>query len=92
MKEAVEKGGWESADDVMRVYDCDGHDSTLLHELALLSPSFWQALGRARGWSEHNHLKRWGEEIHSWYAQMHNFIDHLANGNDAESFFKAMYD
>jgi hypothetical protein len=40
--------------------------------LAIISPSFWQALGKARGWPPYR------------------LIDHLANGKDAESFFKEL--
>jgi hypothetical protein len=47
------------------------------HQLAFVSPSFWKSLGRARGWLPD-----------VWRGHWHRFIDHLADGNDAESFFR----
>lgn len=67
----------------------------------LLDPFFWQALGKAMGWSKNcrSYSKALGRgngqpifqgrvyEIGSWRYHWHNFIDHLAEGKDAESFF-----
>lgn len=70
----------------------------------LLSPLFWQALGKARGWQkftwtddegqlrseqegkEMEHVPGWGATL-TWRYSWHRFIDHLASGKDAESFF-----
>ena len=62
----------------------------------LLDPSFWQALGKARGWKDDDaHV--WGHEdmpmrdeelvLSAWENKMHDFIHHLAEGKDANSFF-----
>jgi glycosyltransferase involved in cell wall biosynthesis len=69
-----------------------------LHHL-LLIPSFWQALGKARGWKEDFYIsmyklsddvegKLWRRGCVSFYK--HAFLDHLAEGKDAESFFAAL--
>lgn len=51
----------------------------------LLDPLFWQALGKAEGWSDipsdFYHC-----DTH-WQFQWHSFIDHLASGKDVDSFF-----
>lgn len=62
-----------------------------------LQPSFWQAIGKSLGkesecidyhepkkcgcGSTHSSSKPW------WIVQQYRFIDHLAEGKDAESFF-----
>lgn len=48
----------------------------------LMNPLFWQSLGKAMGWYKGD-LGR-----DEWEKQWHYFIDHLAEGKDAESFFK----
>ena len=50
-----------------------------------LDPSFWQALGKARGWVDSRSLV-----LEGWAYYWHDFIDHLASGGDAESFFKEL--
>lgn len=54
-------------------------------------PLFWQALGKAMGkeddyahyvFEDEDMLMDW------WRANWHNFIDHLAEGKDADSFFE----
>lgn len=57
-----------------------------LKNRAFLDPQFWQCLGKARGW-------RVGQDsdeqvADEWWYVWHRFIDHLASGCDAESFFK----
>ncbi len=65
-------------------------------EETFLDPQFWQALGRALGWSEACDLAiscRHGEEEcqscrgSSWMYQWHCFIQALADGNTPEAFF-----
>jgi hypothetical protein len=46
----------------------------------LQDPDFWKALTTARKW----------EDVNSWRFHWHRFIDHLADGKDAESFFAAL--
>ena len=61
---------------------------------------FWQALGKAMGWENGADLdSRWdyvkGKTTYHyfndcWEFYWHRFIDHLAEGKAAESFFKEM--
>lgn len=58
-----------------------------------LDPLFWQSLGKALGWNGCNFGD--GRETFcswklSWKEEWHRFIDHLAEGKDAESFFKTL--
>jgi hypothetical protein len=73
IKEAVEKGGYEITFDHEHEYK---HGS---YGRFLLDPSFWQALGKAKGWN-----------IGTVEINWHRLIDHLAEGKDAESFFAAL--
>jgi hypothetical protein len=66
-------------------------------EETFLDPKFWQALGRALGWSEVCDLvSTWvhGEEEcqscrgYYWMYQWHCFIQALADGNTPEAFFQ----
>jgi hypothetical protein len=57
-----------------------------------LDPGFWQALGRARGWTTDEDGKYWKGTVAEWKANYwkthwHSFIDHLAAGKDIEVFF-----
>ena len=65
-------------------------------EETFLDPRFWQALGRALGWSEVCDLVIicvHGEEEcqrcrgYYWMFQWHCFIQAIANGNTPEAFF-----
>ena len=54
----------------------------------LLDHLFWHALGKAMGWiGLHSNVGEVNEmDFYMW--QWHNFIDHLADGGTAESFFQ----
>ena len=58
-----------------------------------LDRTFWQALGKARGWGKktlsNGMVANVGRDgyINVWQSYWHDFIDHLAEGKDAESFF-----
>lgn len=63
-----------------------------------LDPLFWQALGKARGWGIEGRDKtvtslpgipQWDVKPF-WVGRWHSFIDALASGGDAESFFKEL--
>ena len=60
----------------------------------LLDPDFWRALGRARRWPADDAIDpkmtmgEWQKQ--RWLGRWHAFIDHLAAGKDAESFFRAL--
>lgn len=61
-----------------------------------LDPLFWQAFGKSLGWFypdgrsvakyTNNDPKRTQKDLWLWH--WHCFIDHLAKGKDADSFFK----
>ena len=76
-KEAVDKGGYLR----LRVGgDEDVVIADLANQLALPDPSFWQVLGKARGWN--NEVRR-----PDWKYHWRRFIDRLVEGKDAESYF-----
>lgn len=86
IKDAVVKGGYR--DGLLKSNpgaDIEGLAETGYFgrniEEKLLSPAFWQALGKARGWEDDYHTS-------GWRRKWHDLIDHLASGKDAESFFK----
>jgi|HubBroStandDraft_4_1064222.scaffolds.fasta_scaffold03118_5 hypothetical protein len=108
IKEAVEKGGYHEGyhlahfgdfGDELFAADKGARSIAVVVAEILLDPSFWQALGKARGWKEKcadcHKLSRscrceypsfLDGEMYFW----HRFIDHLAEGKDAESFFKTL--
>lgn len=71
-----------------------------VHASIFLDLAFWQSLGKARGWEDP--MKECGccrkikaycrcanfEMYQEWHKRWHLFIRHLAEGKDAESFFK----
>lgn len=62
-------------------------------ELLLLDPNFWQCLGKAEGWDEEFNLDGSladGFSIKTyleWQYRWHQFIDHIADGGDIDTFF-----
>jgi len=66
-----------------------------------LDPSFWQALGKARGWDNLMVEGQFGKKMHmnskcfcdnpEQYF-MHRLVDHIVKGKDAEIFFKTLYE
>lgn len=101
IQEAIEKavqGGWDKS---TAEYDFDpsGGAVELMLADAFLDPLFWQSLGKAIGWSEsvdefdgsknfEPGSYNYRNGITEWKYQWHRFIDHLAEGKNAESFFK----
>ncbi len=77
------------------------HSGVANFERACLTPAFWQALGKARGWSTLS-FWRYGEssektgeslggiQYPQWQYNWHRFIDYLAANKDAESFFESL--
>jgi hypothetical protein len=57
---------------------------------ALIDSTFFQALGRARGWGAASYIDTEANLYPRWQYAWHRFIDHLADGKDAESFFAAL--
>lgn len=101
MKEAIQKaieGGYNVGPIEVDMV-CDNK-----YDHHFLSPLFWQALGKAMGWKEEanliitlesyntgpEHLLHQSMEAGYWRFYWHRFIDHLAEGKDAESFFSTL--
>ena len=83
IREAAEKGGYRYRS--WKVNDLEpneGYNALQLRALPehLHDPDFWKALATARKW----------EDVNAWRFHWHRFIDHLADGGDVESFFKAL--
>lgn len=55
----------------------------------LSKPETWQALGKARGWGAGD--LRSDVPVWDWRGYWHEFIDHLADDKDANSFFSELY-
>lgn len=105
IEDAVKKGGYRDAllkanpnADIEGLADTGYFARNI--EMKLIDPDFWSALGKARAWNEGN--KGWLEEKQyrirgkvvqrrPWKKYWHRFVDHLAEGKDAESFFKEIY-
>jgi hypothetical protein len=83
IKDAVEKGGYRYR--WWKVNDLESNEGYNGFQLRALSehfqdPDFWKALATARRW----------EDVNAWRFHWHRFIDHLADGKDAESFFASL--
>ena len=104
MKEAIQKAieggynkfpgskGFKLKDDILVKWD-EGQ----VHNHFLLDPLFWQCLGKALGWNQTKRIKfhKWNDTYDDmscpeWKYHWHRFIDHLAEGKDADSFFKTL--
>jgi hypothetical protein len=97
IKEAVETGGYTFGYVrefwIPKNFSVGTHDKFELRGI-FLDPLFWQALGKARGWSVRCPLRKDNEymscksyRLVCWQCKWHTFVDHLAEGKDAESFF-----
>ena len=83
LRDHVEKGGYRYRS--WKVNDIEQNEGYNALQLRALSehfhdPDFWKALATARKW----------EDANAWRFHWHRFIDHLADGKDAESFFAAL--
>ena len=89
---------YEGANSEYSVWTRKDNESSFIipMEETFLDPQFWQALGRALGWSEACDLAIicvHGEEEcqrcrgYYWMYQWHRFIQALADGNTPEAFF-----
>lgn len=54
-------------------------------EVILLDPEFWKLGGKSEGWGKG--LTKFGKSV-VWKRNWHDFIDHLANGGEINSFFE----
>ena len=77
IKLAIEKGGY--------VMEYEPYESAWIRE----SPLFWQALGKALGWTIPVDPD-WRRYNNTWQYHWHRYIDWIAEGKDADSFFKEL--
>jgi hypothetical protein len=74
----------------------EGHGTQVA--FIVLDPSFWQALGKAMGWSgkvDMKFINAFGNtivftDLPRWEMHWHKFIHHIAEGKDADSFFQEL--
>ena len=57
-------------------------------QTVVCDPSFWQCLGKSLGWSIER-LDATGKAVYA-VSEWYDFIDHIADGKDVESFFKEL--
>jgi hypothetical protein len=67
--------------------------NSLLEPSFLLDPNFWQALGKSEGWWDNRGFD--ADMNSSWnldecHRNMHQFLDHLIEGKDIDSYFKEL--
>ncbi len=86
IRDAVEKGGYKTTLTLLELNTGAGK------HFALLDRTFWQALGKARGWRDEEDSCESSscQHCHGYMMKWHRFIDHLAEGKDAESFFATL--
>lgn len=85
----LEKEEWDGSDRVEWTYKKN----------IFLDPIFWQALGKSLGWKgkgksiyykEFSGQTVYSANIELWEYYWHRFIDHLAEGQDSNSFFEEL--
>jgi hypothetical protein len=83
IRDAAEKGGyqyrWWKVNDLEYA---EGYNALQMRGLTehMHDPDFWKALAKAREW----------QDTGAWLYNWHRYIDHIAFGKDAESFFAAL--
>ena len=93
VKEAVEKGGYVPTYTPKSATSLREVRPFIPYEAIFLDPLFWQALGKVEGWNDKKHDFDEGgycKNCREWIYHLHLFIDHLAGGKDADSFFKEL--
>ena len=66
---------------------------SLIDPACLLSPNWWQALGKVLWWKDEECTDPQAccfEHYQGWQYKMHCFIDHLAEGKSIEDFFNSL--
>ena len=98
MKEIIQKaveGGypndWGFGTDRVNAYS--EYDWNMAFKEAIIQVEFWQALAISLGWETSTEFSLEGgvsktRQVGEWLDNWHLLIDHLADGKDAESFFK----
>lgn len=87
-----------------RIAEANGYYTTFFDKDSdiLLDPLFWQALGEGLGWddfvfdsdgtkaTEYSYELSMNGIVKGWVYKQYDFIDHLAEGKDIESFFNEL--
>lgn len=89
------KGGWDKNRAKVTNLDMrDGHEGLAISmqstDRALLDLIFWQSLGKSLGWKENPKYLKSYKGNNTWWSYWHDFIDHLSEGKDIESFFESL--
>ena len=96
MKQAIQKaieGGW----DIKKSFNVPDNAipsvefavlAEKMWQTVVCDPSFWQCLGKSLGWSIER-LDATGKAVYA-VSEWYDFIDHIADGKDVESFFKEL--
>ena len=97
------EGGFSSQVAIEHVEDLKSHKTLTIHDYGwvFVREDFWQSLGKAMGWnvSEPQVTRsKVGIEGGEFKGYVHNgyvvhwidFVEHLAEGKDAESFFESL--
>ena len=103
-KQAIEKaieGGYIHSSYNLEAVLADGMEFGLIEELVLDS-SFWQYLGKAKGWGEgmmavseydgvsKNPIYVQRDKFPVWIINWHRLIDHLSEGGTIEKYFQEL--
>jgi len=83
IRDAAEKRGYQYRWWKVNDLECaEGYNALQMRGLTehMHDPNFWKAFAKARGW----------QDTGAWLDNWHRYIDHIAFGNDAESFFAAL--
>jgi hypothetical protein len=57
---------------------------------ALIDPTFWQAVGKTKGWESYEDSLVKDEDWVNWRQKMLDFIDHLADGKSIKEALAAI--
>jgi hypothetical protein len=96
IQQAIEKaieGGFSSQVAIEHVEDLKSHKTLTIHDYGwvFVREDFWMSLGKAMEWENNVYVEGKGiRDVKEWLYQWHRFIDHLAEGKDAESFFESL--
>lgn len=107
IRDAIEKGGYNPKPNYYSPFNISNH-GVMFHgddhdhefypvDTLLMSPAFWQALGKARGWKNNQEVEHYeagsvlgGYRFLPSLYYRHRLVDHLDAGKDVESFFETL--
>ena len=96
IRDAIGKGGWKhpynDAESKEEIYQLAAH----YWQDTCMDADFWRALGRARGWRHYTAnakltpAHKTCTRFCNWKGEWHRFVDWLAEGKSANSFFESL--